>query len=306
MIRTRQPKVLLPNAIITADWHLREDTPICRIDDFWDQQWRKVDFINKLQVKYGCSVIHAGDLFNTWKPSPFLLSMTMKHLPDRFFTIYGNHDLPQHNFDLSYKTGIRVLEVAEKLTVLKGTHWEQEPNLSLVWPTMDATISMVVWHIMTWLGDKPWPGCTDPTAFEVLDKAKADIVITGHNHKTFTAKEGKRLLINPGSLTRQTVDQSSHSPCVFLWYAEANRAVPVFLPKEKGVVSADHLSRTKERDKRIDAFVSRISKDWDADVNIDKEQFARNLERFAHVNKVGTEVMDIIRRACDENAVGRT
>ncbi|KKL99820.1 hypothetical protein LCGC14_1810530, partial [marine sediment metagenome] len=85
-----------PDLILTSDWHLREDTPICRTDDFWSAQWNKVDQVMALQSKYDCPILHAGDLFHHWKPSPYLLSETIDHLQgSRFYTVYGQHDLPQ-------------------------------------------------------------------------------------------------------------------------------------------------------------------------------------------------------------------
>jgi hypothetical protein len=78
-----------PSGILCSDMHLREDTPTCWIGDFQQEQWIAVQFINHLQKKYKCPVIHGGDLFHHWKPSPWLLRMAMKYLPDQFYTIYG-------------------------------------------------------------------------------------------------------------------------------------------------------------------------------------------------------------------------
>ena len=121
MKRTKLNKI--PTAILTSDWHLREDTPICRTDDYWNAQWKKVNFISKLQEKYDCPVIHAGDLFDKWKPSPWLLSTTISILPKKFYTIFGQHDLPQHSLDLEHKSGINTLRQAKSLTVIDGYHW---------------------------------------------------------------------------------------------------------------------------------------------------------------------------------------
>ena len=119
-----------PSIIFCSDFHLREDTPVCWTGDFDEEQWNSVLFINRLQKKYGCVVIHAGDLFHHWKPSPYLITRTIKYLPKRFFTIYGQHDLPQHNLDLAIKSGIATLETAGALTVLSsGCHWGQEPDM---------------------------------------------------------------------------------------------------------------------------------------------------------------------------------
>jgi N-acetylmuramoyl-L-alanine amidase len=43
----------------------------------------------KLQEKHQCPVFHAGDLFDYWKPSPWLISKAIEHLPDKFYTIYN-------------------------------------------------------------------------------------------------------------------------------------------------------------------------------------------------------------------------
>ena len=54
MKRNNPEKQRCPNLILTADWHLREDQPVCRTDDFWKAQWAKIDFINDLAEHEGC------------------------------------------------------------------------------------------------------------------------------------------------------------------------------------------------------------------------------------------------------------
>ncbi|KKL45777.1 hypothetical protein LCGC14_2352220, partial [marine sediment metagenome] len=109
-------------AVMTADWHLRDSIPVCRTDDFWKAQWAKVDFVADLQIVYNCPVFHSGDLFHHWKASPYLLSATLKHLPKNFHTVYGNHDLPQHSIELTERSGVHTLEMADALTILHGAH----------------------------------------------------------------------------------------------------------------------------------------------------------------------------------------
>jgi DNA repair exonuclease SbcCD nuclease subunit len=295
MKRTKQNQKKV-NAILTADWHLREDTPICRTDDFWQAQWKKIDFIRDLQIKYDCPVIHAGDLFNHWKPSPYLLNQTIKHLPDNFYTIYGNHDLPQHQIELHEKTGTDNLLLAGKLSVLEECHWNQEPrDGSLFFPSFPKERSVLFWHVMTWTGNQPWPGCTDLPAERLLDKfPQFDLIVTGHNHKAFVVEKDGRVLVNPGSLTRQEADKDEHKPRVYLWYAKSNTVTPVYLPIEKNVISREHLDRVKERDERISAFVERLDTDWQIGIS-----FEENLERFEKENKVRKSVMEIIWRALE-------
>ena len=284
-----------PSAILTGDWHLREDTPIARTDNFWEAQWKKVDFISELSHKYDdIPVIHSGDLFNHWKPSPYLISMAYEHLPKNFYTIYGNHDLPQHNLDLQHKCGIYTLVTTGRIKLLPGTHWLQEPNgPSLVFPAQDRR--MLVWHVMTYHGKKLWPGMTDLSATILLRKyPDYDLIVTGHNHQSFSVEYNKRLLINPGAITRQTADQKDFKPVVYLYWISENRVRKIYLPIVEGVVTTQHIDKREERDARIDAFISKLDGQWERGLN-----FEQNLEAFLSTNKVKEETRKIIYKAIE-------
>jgi predicted phosphodiesterase len=286
MQRTKIQRI--PSAILTADWHLREDTPTAFTGNFQLEQWGVVTFIANLQQQYNCIVYHAGDLFNNWKPSPWLITMAMRHLPDNFYTIYGNHDLPQHNLELADKCGINVLQEAGKLTVLNGIHWGQTPP-------ENSSAKMMMWHVMTYQGKKPWPGCTDPMAASLLRKyPQHDLILTGHNHKTFVEEHEGRVLVNPGGITRQASDQIYFKPCVFLWYADTNRVEPVYLPYTEGAISREHIDVIEERDARIDAFISKLNSDWDVSLS-----FEDNIESFCQANNVREPIKEIIYKALE-------
>jgi len=296
MRRTTSHKSKKVSAILCADFHLREDTPICRVDDFQKAQWKKVDFIRNLQIKYNCPVIHAGDLFNHWKPSPYLLSNTINHIPERFWTIYGNHDLPQHSLNLEKKSGIYTLTSAGVINLLKSAHWGIDLRKDLQpYEVVIENRKILVWHIMTYKGDSPWPGCTDLSAEQVLDKfPQFDLIVTGHNHKCFMEEDGKRILLNPGSLTRQAIDQVEHHPSVFLYYAKTNTVKRIHLPIEKEVMSRAHISVKERRDARIEAFVERLNTEWQKGVS-----FEENLEHFLANNDIADPVIKVIERAID-------
>lgn len=286
MQRTKIQRI--PSAILTADWHLREDTPTAFTGNFQLEQWGVVTFIANLQQQYNCIVYHAGDLFNNWKPSPWLITMAMRHLPDNFYTIYGNHDLPQHNLELADKCGINVLQEAGKLTVLNGIHWGQTPP-------ENSSAKMMMWHVMTYQGKKPWPGCTDPMAASLLRKyPQHDLILTGHNHKTFVEEHEGRVLVNPGGITRQASDQIDFKPCVFLWYAETNTIERVDLPYTEGAISREHIDVIEQRDARIDAFISKLNSEWDISLS-----FEDNIEAFCQANNVREPIKEIIYKALE-------
>lgn len=291
-------------AILSGDWHLREDTPVCRIDvSFEEAQWRKVAFISDLQKQHDCPVLHSGDLFNHWKPSPYLLAQAMEYLPDQFYTIYGNHDLPQHNLELANKCGINVLAKAGKLTVLPGAHWgtfpgkvtDEPADLILNVGNAEGKRNILIWHVMTYQGQKPWPDCTDPISAALLRKYKDyDLILTGHNHKPFIEEYEGRLLVNPGSIMRQNADQLSYRPAVWLWYADTYRVVPVYLPIDNDVISREHLDEKKERENRLDSFIDKLNDDFEAALS-----FEENLELFSKQNDIRKSVMNIIYKSIE-------
>lgn len=295
MKRTTTKKVS-PDAILMSDPHLRLDIPICRTEEeFLEAQWGKLQFIKDLQKKHNCIVLCAGDLFHYWKPSPYLLSKTIEHLPDKFHTIYGQHDLPQHNLQLQDKSGIYTLKTALKLILLDGVHYGEEPNedSGVFFPIADRAV--LIWHKMTYQGKPPWPGCVDPKANKLLRKyPEYDLILTGDNHKTFTETYDNRLLVNPGSLMRQDADQGSHRPSIFLYYAITNTVEQVYLPIKSGVVSREHIERNEERSDRIEAFISKLDGGWEAGMS-----FEKNLEEFFKNNRVRKQTKEIIYEALE-------
>ncbi len=259
-------------AIFTSDWHLRDDQPPCRTDDFEKAQWGKVAFIASLQKECQCPVFHAGDLFHHWKPSPYLLSKTIQHLPDQFFSIYGNHDLPQHNVEMADRCGLNVLMNAGKVVVLNGNHWGVKDPVRTMPYINGYQRSFMMWHTMTYQGKIPFPGCADSPARALVRKyPDINVILTGHNHQAFTESFKNTILVNPGCITRQESDQGDFLPRVYLYYGEMNMVEPVFLPVDKGVVTTP-ISTVKqtERNERIDAFISRLDTDWVSSIDYEK------------------------------------
>ena len=288
----RTKTIAPPDAILSADWHLRVDQPVCRTDDFPETQFRKVEHIADLGRKYQVPVIVAGDLFHHWKPSPYLLSKTMKYLPDDFRTIYGNHDLPQHSLAEIEKCGIHVLETSGHLELLPGVHWGQQPEgPSLVIKGR----KILVWHVMTYKTREPWPGCTAPKGGKLLrQNPEYDLILTGDNHVPFTEEHEGRILVNPGSLARQAADQIDYRPRVYYYYADTNTVKPHYLPIETGAVTRSHIERSSERDDRIKAFITRIDGEWKTSMD-----FERNLERFFAENQIRQSVKEKTYKAIE-------
>ena len=291
-----------PTAILTADIHLRDDQPVCRLDNYWEAQARKIQWLRDLQKQHNCPVLDAGDLFHKPKPLPFLLQWAIRNMPD-MVTVEGNHDQSCHNSDLFEKTGLAVLEAAGVAHVITHDDLYESPSSFSVqgfpWGTELYGVprrtkrQVALMHIMTYTGRSPFPGCKDPGAAALLDKMSGfDLVVTGHNHTPFVVEREGRFLVNPGSLMRSTADQADHLPRVYLWYAEDNHVEPVYVPIEFGVVSREHLTAPEEREERLSAFVSRLTNDIEVGLS-----FSQNMERRLSRNRVRARTKEIIQEA---------
>ena len=272
------------DAILLGDPHLRDSIPSCRDAEFLDEQWECLDAIQELSTKHnGCPVLCAGDLFDHWKPSPYLLAKTLEHLPKNFHTVYGNHDLPQHNLEMRNKCGIYVLEKAGALDVFpNGIHWEQPVD------TYQEFLGrkMLVWHYMIIKAKALYPGATDERANSIMKQyPEIELFITGHNHQSFIEKIDGRLLVNAGCMTRQTMTEAKYVPTVYLYYASTNSVVPFILPTKGICTVPDNAEKKKERDDRIEAFISTLKDNWEVTVD-----FEKNLEAYMENNKTRKDV----------------
>lgn len=280
--------------ILTGDWHIRDDAPVARSDDFWSTQIELLKWLKWLQQERDCPIIHSGDLFDHWKPSPMLIAMLIEHIPDQFYTIYGNHDLPQHNVDLAYKCGINVLEKAGKLKVLSGTHWGQTPKKATL---KVGRKKILVYHVMTYLGDCPWPGCDDLSAKKLIKRlTDYSLILTGHNHKTFQVVFKDTTLYNPGSIMRQTADQIDFKPSVGLYNATDGSIEKFYIPDSlAGIISRDHLTDKAEKVARYEAFLDKAKL-----IQKPGHNFKENMALYFSLNKVKESVKKLILESMEQ------
>ena len=280
------------DAILCSDIHLRESAPVCfkEPDVFFTEQWDALQTLKELQEKHNCPVYCGGDLFDYWKPSPWLLSKTIEHLPKEFYTVIGNHDVPQHNLDLIDKCGVNVLAKAGKLAILNETHFGTKPT------TVIDLIGkgLIVWHVMVWDGKNvPYQTFDETTssAKKLLKKYKeADVMLTGDNHLPFVVEHKGAVLINPGSLTRQKADQIDYQPRVYLWYND-NTVEPFYMPIDKKAITREHLEDEEERNERLEAFISKLNTE-----GLKGLSFEENLQRFYKENKIKKKVIKTINK----------
>ena len=275
------------DVILTSDWHIMEHTPPCRIDDFLKTQLFKINQIKQLQHKYKCPIWHAGDLFEKARPSLYLLKRILKYFPEQFNTIFGNHDMPEHNMELWDKSGVGLLYETKVIDLFRGKNYGQKEPSYFTFKNRKILIT----HEMVWQGKEPWPGCTDPRIEELFNiYPEPDLILVGHNHKTMVVEKNDRLIVNPGSLTRHKADQMDHKPCVFLYDTAKNKAITHYLNINEGVMSREHIDVQKSKDLQLQKFVDSLRTKKAKSIS-----FEKNVEILLNQNKISNKLQQIIK-----------
>lgn len=216
--------------LYTNDWHLQENTPVNRVDDFKQVMFNKLDEINEIRIKEKIDfVIHGGDLFDSWKVSPEFTGKVIRHIFDYvIYGIPGNHDLLGYNLTSYDKSSLSVLEKSghyirldriqylikgdEKVRIIgipAGQESILEDLIKEVSNRDTREPRIVVNHAMiTDEENLPY----EHTYYKVLDGI-ADVVLCSHWHKPFYMQTDKSIFINNGSLMRCSIDER-HEPQV--------------------------------------------------------------------------------------------
>ena len=256
-----------PDAILSADWHLRENQPAAWTSSYWEAQDKTMRWLQTLSEDLGQPpVLLAGDIFDRWKPSPYLLSWAIDVIPENTYAIPGQHDLPQHRMEAYDKCGLNVLKMAGVVKAPHNKHgWTVElgsgggavygfpwgSELKARSEEYASLKGIALAHVMTYRGRKPYPGCTAPGATKLMKQMPGfDLIVTGDNHEPFVVENEGQLLVNPGSLMRMTAAQIDYKPRVYLWNAERNEAEAVYIPQQEDAMSREHIDVVQERVRR--------------------------------------------------------
>ena len=213
------------DAILVSDIHLTDVTPVARTDDYMQAQKNKLTFLSELSAKNGnCPILSSGDVFDYWKGTPLLCSMAYEYLPRPFITIPGQHDLPGHSLEQYHRSALSLLESVDPQEIVVLTEGQHSTgNLYIIgraFGTLDDLAveelpktnkrKILLLHELTWEGQRPAWDKNGWSAAELMKKFGGyfDLIVTGDNHKGFVYRSGdNKLLINPGSMLRKTIDQ---------------------------------------------------------------------------------------------------
>jgi DNA repair exonuclease SbcCD nuclease subunit len=303
--------------LLTSDWHIRDDIPVSRTDDFYETMKRKVRFVFQTAVDYGVkAILNAGDLFNAGRPvqSQLLEIMLMDIFEEYkdvlFLIIPGNHDLPYHNMEELGRSSLGVLirggyvenvhdkeipfvdENGVKWVVI-GRGWGSDIPKTIGNLVPFNSRKIVMWHGMV-QGSEWVPGGIEGHKF-FRDYPDVDLFVTGHNHEKFVIeKKPGRFLVNPGGLLRMSIDEIDKESAVFIFDTLNSSIEEILVPIEKDALDGSYKNEKEERDEKIASFVENMKNEYEVGLS-----FENNLKIHLKENPVGAEVEKIIWKAVE-------
>lgn len=286
--------------ILTADWHLRDDKPRCRLDNDWrESQYQAMLQIVNIANKHNAPLLIIGDIFH-WptvsdqmKTMFFSICATVKN---GVYPIAGNHDLPAHNIKNIYKSSIGLVlsligqvNIFDLRTIGRTAHFGGELS------GKDSGLYFI--HRLVFK-DKMPDYIDGITAQELLDEyPDAKVICTGDNHTSFDYEsEDGRVVINPGCITRQRSDFKDYDPLVYVLDDEKMTFKKEYIEDKVELVTDEYIKKEEERNERVDAFIDTIKST--ADITLD---FFQNIEDELRTNKEITKgAIQMARKIMEE------
>lgn len=293
--------------IITADFHLRADRPRCRLDEDWMESQRKaIESVFKIAVNKQCDVFILGDIFNTPRVPPEVVSTFISSLQEigvnKVHILAGNHDLPYHSWDNVNQSSFGILwnlkDTTDILTSIDDSYWALHFGETKARPPENAEPILFL-HQLVFPSKKSMPPNTNAiTALDLLkEHPNYKWIFVGDYHSSYHYEENGRHVINPGCLIRQRADLMDYQPEVA--YIDTNEGIVEWIEiEDKAILVTDeYLRKEEERNSRIEAFVESVKKSGQISLS-----FIDNLNERIEENKdeIGMDAINIIEEIREE------
>jgi DNA repair exonuclease SbcCD nuclease subunit len=234
-----------------SDLHIDDRAPINRCDEEYIQTIiNKLTFVFEYCKKKKINVATiAGDFFDapnvSWYTVNRIIDLLNKYQKIHLYIVLGQHDLYFRSFD-EQKSAIGNLLKHSNVHILtkKGTEifnrkWSlYGMSFGEVKPykIKRCRATLVIHHPVGNYNDKHVKPLSTKKVNDMF--AGFDVIHSGDYHYTTIKREGKTLIVNPGSLVRKTIAEKdmNHRPC-FVIYNIINKKfkkvyIPIRLPKE--------------------------------------------------------------------------
>nr|DAI36203.1 MAG TPA: metallophosphatase domain protein [Caudoviricetes sp.] len=282
--------------IVSADWHLREDRPRCRVDEDWiGVQRRALEQLETCCEKYDCDLVVVGDLFH--RSTEFRMVRLVQSLAYRLsvrnlklYYLAGNHDLLYHSTANLDRSAIGLLESTNNCFYISdlAIYSVSAPNFD---EECDDSKEHLFIHTLCFPDMKSMPPNVNAVyAKDLLEEhPNAKWIFTGDYHHSFHYEWNGRHVVNSGCLIRQAVDMKDYRCGAYFVDTDGN--VVEFLPIEDDADMVDdaYIVDEKVRDERIGEFVDKLK--GTKAVSLD---FADNVEKALASSGLDDAVKDMV------------
>jgi predicted phosphodiesterase len=281
--------------IITSDGHIRDTKPRCRIDNYFEAQSKKLNQIKKLQIENNCPVFDCGDLLDNYRSSPFLEGWLIDNLPNQFYTIAGNHDLPNHRIEDIDKGSLGVLIKASKVKLLNWCSigigvWGFNYNSNFQIPKEFETRRKETKHIALvheFISIDKFPGSITPN--ELVNKLQGfDYIFCGHNHTNFDVKVNNTRVINIGSMLRMDADQINYKPAFYVMY-DNFEIEKIYFDIDDNVIDRKYIDDKNKTNEKLEAFITSLNGKYEI-----SNSFKNNIDNYLKENNIAEGIKEKI------------
>lgn len=291
--------------LITADWHIKGERPVCRTDENWLESQRKtISEIRSVFEKSKCDQIWIlGDLFDAPKCSTAAVNMLIDELKkfpaDSVKVLCGNHDLKDHSYSNLEECSIGTIkhlfgDVPSEVRTGFGKMSVSAKPFAMDDPSSCADV--ICTHQLTFPNEeaRPMPDC-GVLAQELLDGwAESEIIFTGDYHHGYIYKEDwdtlpGRYVVTPGCINIQKADELEYEPFVIVWDTESSVGdysfEKFYLDPQRESCTRDHIEAREQKEEMLSEVVETIK--GGAEITLD---FDSNLEKA--VGKTSSAIID--------------
>ncbi len=207
--------------LFATDIHFRSTKPISRLDkDFFSTILGKIQEIKEM-AEHVDLVLLGGDIFDRPDcPHSVVIKVNraFSNFPCPVYSVIGNHDIFGYEGQTVDATALGSLFEMGEVKRLDALH--PAPGISIygmhafdkeVWqvPESKGTKILVSHKLITTV---TIPNCKTFMAKDIAAQTNADIVLSGDIHFPHVVTENDKLMVNPGSLSRLSIDDRDRQP----------------------------------------------------------------------------------------------
>ncbi|MDE2095800.1 MAG: hypothetical protein KGL39_00975 [Patescibacteria group bacterium] len=257
--------------------------------------------------QYRAPIIIAGDLFDKPHATPATIHFALQQLRDlNVYAVPGQHDLPNHRYELRHQAAYGVLEESGRIINLEpnnpvevagpyplrlwGFPWGIPPE-PLKQP-FDLFLEIAVVHHHVWTKATGHVGASESGNIKQFAPHLGgyNVVVIGDNHKPFNKTLDVNCLIhNCGGMYRRRSDEQNHRPSVGLLHSPSSPKLPW--------IERHYLDISQDRFVDVGKILT--------EVGIDKGSIEDFISELSHLQDIPIDFVEAIHHHLDSENVNR-